>query len=85
MQWQVFISSIKSSHIASHIPFMTHTFIAFVGSIGDDYGPSVHWLPKALQKYGKAENPTTFLNKSSHKCYVTFEATFSRGDYGTIG
>ena len=68
----------SSSNTPSHISSNT----GFVGSIGDNYGPSVYWLPKPLQKYGKASNPTTFLTKSSNKCYVTFEASISRGQYG---
>ena len=56
----------------------------FVDSIGgDDYGPTLDWLPVPLQKYGVWEDPSVFLNDSSHECYVTFEtAPISRGSYG---
>ena len=67
------------------LPIGSANYVAnFVSSIGDNYGPPVHWLPKSLRKYGKATNPSSFLNKPSHKCYVTFEASFSRGNYGRM-
>ena len=67
------------------LPFVSANAVErFVASIGDNYGPDVDWLPKPLQKYGKAANPTKFLSKPSDKCYVTFDASISRGKYGAM-